>query len=173
MLSFLTPAHGRVTLWRIKLVRVWSVPTWCALGVAQTTGTEFCTYWTTGMFQYFQHNLSRDMTKPVKWVCAQRRLRSAWADRRFRSAWASAQCDQSLRCALNGYLRTQVFLLRTAKTLIILGGCPGWSESSLGARSLRLFCHVAAHLWTKSAFVRLSESAILMTFDAFFNLETS
>ena len=33
--------------------------------------------------------LSRDMTKPTKWVCAQRRLRSAWA---------SAQSDQNLRC---------------------------------------------------------------------------
>ena len=32
------------------------------------------------------HNLSRDVTKPTKWVCAQRRLRSAWA---------SAQSDQS------------------------------------------------------------------------------
>ena len=35
--------------------------------------------------------LSHDMTKPTKWVCAQRRLRSAWA---------SAQSDQSLRCVL-------------------------------------------------------------------------
>ena len=37
--------------------------------------------------------MSRDMTKPTKWVCAQRRLRSAWA---------SAQSDQSLHCALSG-----------------------------------------------------------------------
>ena len=37
--------------------------------------------------------MSHDMTKPTKWVCAQRRLKSAWA---------SAQSDQSLRCALNG-----------------------------------------------------------------------
>ena len=29
----------------------------------------------------------------------------------------------------------------TAKTLIRLGGCPGWSEFSLGAQSLCLFCH--------------------------------
>ena len=34
--------------------------------------------------------MSRDMTKPTKWVCAQRR---------HRSARASAQSDQSLRCA--------------------------------------------------------------------------
>ena len=38
-------------------------------------------------------HMSRDMTKPTKWLCAQRRLRSAWA---------STQPDQSLRCALNG-----------------------------------------------------------------------
>ena len=38
-------------------------------------------------------HLSRDMTKPTKWLCAQRRLRSAWV---------CAQSDQSLRCALNG-----------------------------------------------------------------------
>ena len=38
-----------------------------------------------------------------------------------------------------------------AKTLIRLGGCPGWSESSLGAHSLCFFSfffsfHVVAHL---------------------------
>ena len=37
--------------------------------------------------------------------------------------------------------------MRTAKTLIRLGGCPGWSESSLGAHSFCLFCHVAAHIY--------------------------
>ena len=36
--------------------------------------------------------------------------------------------------------------MRTAKTLIRLGGCPGWSESSLGAHSFCWFCHVAASL---------------------------
>ena len=35
-------------------------------------------------------NLSHLMTKPTKWLCAQRRLRSAWA---------SAQSDQSSLCA--------------------------------------------------------------------------
>ena len=78
--------------------------------------------------------MSRDTTKPTKWLCAQRRLRSAWA---------SPQSDQSLRCpheeSLDPYLPTE----RTAKTLIRLGGCPGWSESSLGAHSFCWFCHVA------------------------------
>ena len=30
--------------------------------------------------------------------------------------------------------------MQTAKTLIRLGGCPGWSESSLGAHSFCWFC---------------------------------
>ena len=34
--------------------------------------------------------------------------------------------------------------MRTAKTLIRLGGCPSWSKSSLGAPSFCLFYHVAA-----------------------------
>ena len=82
-----------------------------------------------------QLQMSRDMTKPTKWVCAQRR-----------SAWASAQSDQSLRCALNGKLRTRCFFMRTAKTLIRLGGCPGLSQFSLGAHSFCWFCHVAAQI---------------------------
>ena len=35
------------------------------------------------------HQMSRVVTKPTKWMCAQRRLRSVWA---------SAQSDQSLCC---------------------------------------------------------------------------
>ena len=66
------------------------------------------------------------------------------AQRRLRSAWASAQSDQSLRCALNGYVCVLAFFKRTAKTLIRLGGCPGWSESSLGANSFSWFWHVVA-----------------------------
>ena len=83
--------------------------------------------------------MSRDMTKPTKWVCAQRRLRSAWA---------SAQSDQSLRCpqTLWETLSPSLPFERTVKTLIRLGGCPGWSESSLGAHSLCWFCHVVARI---------------------------
>ena len=38
----------------------------------KTTFSPFC-------FLTYPNNLSRDMTKPTKWLCAQRRLRSAWA----------------------------------------------------------------------------------------------
>ena len=78
------------------------------------------------------------MTKPTKWVCTQRRLRSAWA---------SAQSDQSLRCPHWVTLCPLLPFERTAKTLIRLGGCPGWSESSLGTHSFCWFWHVAAHIW--------------------------
>ena len=42
-----------------------------------------------GLFYLINRDMSQIMTKPTKWLCAQRRLRSAWA---------SAQSDQSLRC---------------------------------------------------------------------------
>ena len=38
---------------------------------------------------FLRTQVSRDMTKPTKWLCAQRRLISVWA---------SAQSDQSFRC---------------------------------------------------------------------------
>ena len=88
--------------------------------------------------------MSRLVTKPTKRVCAQRRLRSALA---------SSQSDQSLRCAFSGLLRTQAFFMRTGKTLIRLDGCPGWSESSLGAQPHCWFCHVAAHIFHLYVFV--------------------
>ena len=40
--------------------------------------------------------------------------------------------------------------MRTAKTLFRLGGCPGWSESSLGAQPHCWFCHEMAHILTCS-----------------------
>ena len=70
-----------------------------------------------GDFDESPRHMSRLMIKLTKWLCAQRRLRSAWA---------SAQSDQSLRCALNRWLRTQAFFMRTAKTLIRLGGRLIW-----------------------------------------------
>ena len=36
--------------------------------------------------------------------------------------------------------------MRTVKTLIRLGKCPGWSESSLSAQPHYWFCHVVAHI---------------------------
>ena len=58
--------------------------------------------------------MSRFMTKPTKWLCAQQRLRSALA---------SAQSDQSFRCLHEDTLGPQLPIKRTAKTLNRLGGC--------------------------------------------------
>ena len=58
----------------------------------------------------------------------------------------------SLRCALIEWLRNQGFFMRTAKTLIRLDGCPGWSESSLAAHSFCWSCHVAAQFVSVQCF---------------------
>ena len=61
--------------------------------------------------------LSHGMTKPTKW---------------------SAQSDQSQRCPPEAKLGPKLPTERTAKSLIRLGGCPGWSESSLGTQVILL-----------------------------------
>ena len=63
--------------------------------------------------------MSRDITKPTKWVCALRRRRSTWA---------SVQPDQE--SSLSAWRKLGPFATHwaQAKTLIRLGGCPGWSE---------------------------------------------
>ena len=81
--------------------------------------------------------MSRIMTKPTSGMCTQRRLRSAWA---------STQFDQSRRCLHEEILGPQLPIQHSAKTLTRLGGCSGWSESSLGAHSFCWFCHEVAHM---------------------------
>ena len=56
------------------------------------------------------------------------------AQRRFRSACAFAQSDQNLHWAHFRYPRMKSFIMSTTETLIILRGCAGWFESSLGTR---------------------------------------
>ena len=73
------------------------------------------------------HNWAALWQKQQNCMCAQRRLSSAWA---------STQSDQSLRCPLEEILDPYLSIKRTTKTLIRLGGCPGWSESSLGAHGI-------------------------------------
>ena len=65
----------------------------------------------------------------------------------LRSAWASAQSDQSLHCPDEESFGPELPIERTEKTLIRLGGCPGWSESSLGAQPFCWFCHEAAQMF--------------------------
>ena len=51
---------------------------------------------------------------------------------------ASAQSDQSLHCPHEENLGSYIPIEHTAKTLIRLGGCPGWSESSPGTQVILL-----------------------------------
>ena len=67
--------------------------------------------------------LCRAMKKWQNNLCTQRR---------FWSAWASAQSDQSPCCPHEETLCPWLSIESTAKTLIRLGKCPGWSVSSLG-----------------------------------------
>ena len=60
------------------------------------------------------------------------------AQRRLRSAWASTQSDRSLCCPHEESLGPKLPIEHTVKTLIRLGGCPGWSKSSLGAHAILL-----------------------------------
>ena len=73
--------------------------------------------------------MSCDMTEPTKWVWAQRRLRSDWAS------------DQGLHCPHEESLDLYLSIERTAKALIRLCGCPGWSESLT-----LLVCHVMTQM---------------------------
>ena len=66
--------------------------------------TALCGVWSGSvLFAY----MSRLMTKQTMWLCAQRRLRSAWA---------FAQSDQSLRCLREESLGPQLPIDRTTKT---------------------------------------------------------
>ena len=66
------------------------------------------------------------------WVAAWQNQQNEYAQQRLRLAWASAQSDQSLHCPREESLGPKLPIEHTAKTLIRLGGCPAWSESSLG-----------------------------------------
>ena len=54
------------------------------------------------------------------------------------------------------------------KTLIRLGGCPGWSASSLSAQSFCWFCNEAAHIYiAKYSYSILSKVSIIHDFHSY------
>ena len=67
-------------------------------------------------------------------------LTSLWrAQRRLGSSWASTHSDQSLCCPHEETLGPlNSYPVSAQRGLIRLGGCPGWSESSLGAQVILL-----------------------------------
>ena len=98
--------------------------------------------------------ISRPWQGEHEWLCAmKRRLGSGrisppagfepvtpWSEvgRANRSATRTLPSLISLGCALSRLLRTHGFFMQTVKTLIRLGGCPGWSESWLGTQIILL-----------------------------------
>ena len=76
------------------------------------------------------------------------------AQRRLRSAWASAQSDQSQRCPPEAKLGSKLPIEHLAKTLIRLGGCPGSLSSKVillvlswgGSKCFFLESTYAAHI---------------------------
>ena len=95
------------------------------------------------------------MTNPTKWLCAHRRLGSAWA---------SAKSDQSSLCA-QWVAKDPSFLHVDSEDSDQICGCPGWSESSLGAQIICWFYHNAAHIITSLLLTSLGEQYILMSID--------
>ena len=64
---------------------------------------------------------------------------------------AKTQISQGIRLvwsesSLSVWRNIGSLAIHWAKTLIRLGGCPGWSKSSLGAHSFCWVCHVVAHI---------------------------
>ena len=68
------------------------------------------------------------------WAAAWQNRKMTCAPSEDRSAWASAHSDQSLRCPHEETLGS----LSEQRRLIRLYGCPGWSESLLGAQFILL-----------------------------------
>ena len=82
-------------------------------------------------------HMSRLMTKPTKWHVRPAKTQISLGIR---------PVCQSLRCPHEESVGPLLPIKQTANILIRLGGCPGWSASSLSAQSFCLFCHVAAQI---------------------------
>ena len=76
----------------------------------------------------FSHSLFLQREKLKTWYGRQNKYIDPCAWWRLRSTWTPAQVVQSLRCPYEEALGLQLPINHTAKTLIRLGGCIGWSE---------------------------------------------
>ena len=78
-------------------------------------------FWFSSVITRLPCRKSRLMRKPAEWVCAQRRLRSAWA---------STQSDQSLRCACPGWSESSLCAHWVAKDPSFLHADSGDSDQT-------------------------------------------
>ena len=122
------------------------------------------------MFYFFKIQVSRGMTKPTKWHVRQAKtqislgIRPVWSESslsaRTNLGSSAAQSDQSLRCPQEQTLGPQLPIGCTAKTLIRLGGCPGWSVSSLGTQPHCWFYHEAAQVCVFIMIIHVSRAKL-------------
>ena len=129
-----------------------------------------CTQWIflSDCAGWSESSLDAHVRRYVFWRCGSYIWASAWqnqqtsmcAQRRLRSAWASAQSDQSLRYALNGEVMTQAFFMRTE----------GSDQTGRMSRLIWVFagraCHLVAfvmrwlifdaRIWHKDPFARFA-----------------
>ena len=77
-----------------------------------------------GLWSGFNMKIDPRLDKTNKMICA--------------PSEDSDQPGHPQRCSLEAKLGPKLPIDRTAKTLIRLGGCPGWSESSLGTKVILL-----------------------------------
>ena len=92
-----------------------------------------------------QRHKSRNMSKPTKWHVPPAKTQISLG---IRPVWSVFAVRMKKAWVLSYPLSTQQRLIR-------LGGCPGWSESSLGTQSFCLFCHVATHDWLHGSGLRV------------------
>ena len=88
--------------------------------------------------------ISRSMTKQTTWVWSESLL-SAWRKLGW-LCWGLTSHSTIFQSCRDGAITSWVlsYPLSAQWRLIRLGECPGWPESSLGARSFCWFCHVMA-----------------------------
>ena len=116
--------------------------------LTHTTASTLIQIVTTCRVEKYRHNRIRHLVQNIKRkrnakaiillsLSWQNQQNDSSAQRRLKSAWASAQSDQS---SLSAWSKLHSLATHCAhnETLIRLGECLGWSESSLGAKVILL-----------------------------------
>ena len=108
-------------------------------------------------FFIYRFNMSRLMRKPTKWALRPAKTQISLGNNSTTKPTIWPVCPAKLRpeSSLSGWrnlrsLAAQLPDERTAKTLIRLGGCPGWSEFRWAHRPYCWFCRAAARILWKN-----------------------
>ena len=143
----LTPASFPVSSGLCRGTRLrgptWHVPYTQAQGWCSESGLPSIHRQTASEKSFAKTDMSHDMTKPTKWVCAQQRLSSAWA---------STLTDQGIHPVWSVFA---VHSMGSKDPRFIHADSEDWSDWADAQADLSLhwahrsfcwFCHVAAHI---------------------------